>query len=77
MFCAPLPVPLPPDMPFGALSRRAAGALRRASRLRAIDWPRTRVVEGGKPFTRTRQVLAENGRTQDVIRLRNPGPRSA
>ena len=51
MFCAPFAVPLPPDLPFGALVRDVLPLLYgEHPEFESIDWQRTHWFNSGKRF---------------------------
>ena len=76
MFCAPLALPLPPDLPFAALTQEIIPGLYAAHPDAAkIDWSRAEWFSSGKPFTPDpAQTLAGNGLGHKaVLRFRTPG----
>lgn len=76
MFCAPFCLPLPPDMPFGALSTQVLpGVFGEHPDFARIDWDRVEWLRSGQPWKPDpAKSLAENGLGhKDVIRLRTPG----
>ena len=76
MFCAPFCLPLPPDMPFGALGTAVLpGVYGWHPDFAKIDWAQAQWLKNGQPwqpdFTKS---LADNGLVhKDVIRFRTPG----
>ena len=76
MFCAPFAVPLPPDMPFGAIIEGVLpGACGYHPDFAKIDWSTVEWTKGGKPFSPDpAKSLTENGmRHKDSIaQLRVP-----
>jgi phenol/toluene 2-monooxygenase (NADH) P4/A4 len=76
MFCAPLCVPVPPDMTFGALVSEVLPGLYGAHPdFAAIDWHTTQWFKSGEPWQPdSERSLADNGLVhKDLIRLRTPG----
>ncbi len=76
LFCAPFCLPLPPDMPFGALATQVLpGIYGYHPDFARIDWQKVQWLKSGKPFSPDpAKSLAENGlRHKDVIRFRTPG----
>ena len=76
LFCAPFCLPLPPDMPFGALAAQVLpGVFGYHPDFARIDWDQVQWLKSGKPFTPDpARSLADNGlRHKDVIRFRTPG----
>jgi len=76
MFCAPFCLPLPPDMPFGALATQVLpGVFGAHPDFARIDWSRAEWLKSGQPWTPDpAKSLADNGLGhKDVIRLRTPG----
>ena len=76
MFCAPFCLPLPPDMPFGALATQVLpGVFGYHPDFARIDWSQVQWFRSGKAFSPDpARSLAENGlRHKDVIRFRTPG----
>lgn len=76
MFCAPFCLPLPPEMPFGALIEAVLpGAFGAHPDFARIDWSSVEWTKGGKPFTPDpAKSLAENGmRHKDSLTFRTPG----
>jgi phenol hydroxylase P4 protein len=76
MFCAPVCLPLPPDMPFGALATQVLpGVYGEHPDFARIDWSRAEWLKSGQPWTPDpAKSLADNGLGhKDVIRLRTPG----
>ena len=76
LFCAPFCLPLPPDMPFGALASQVLpGVFGYHPDFARIDWDQVQWLKSGKPFTPDpARSLADNGlRHKDVIRFRTPG----
>lgn len=75
MFCAPVCLPLPPDMPFGALIDEALpGVYGKHPDFAKIDWNAVEWSVDQKPFTPALDKgLAEQGIThKSVIRMRTP-----
>ncbi|MBN9429302.1 MAG: phenol hydroxylase subunit P4 [Burkholderiales bacterium] len=76
MFCAPFCLPLPPDMPFGALIEQVLpGAFGDHPDFERIDWSQAQWLKSGRPWTPDlAKSLADNGlRHKDAIRFRTPG----
>lgn len=76
MFPAPVCLPLPADMPFGAIGQAVLpGVYGYHPDWARIDWSKVEWLKSGKPFNPDpAKSLAENGlRHKDVIRLRTPG----
>ena len=76
LFCAPFCLPLPPDMPFGALATQVLpGIYGYHPDFARIDWQKVQWLKSGKPFSPDpAKSLAENGlRHKDMIRFRTPG----
>lgn len=76
LFSAPLCIPLPPDMPFGALIDTVLpGAYGSHPDFAQIDWQEVQWFESGRPFTPDpSRSLADNGLVhKTVIRFRTPG----
>lgn len=78
MFAAPHTLPLPPDMPFGALVADVLPLVYGYHPdFARIDWSAVEWLKSGQPWTPDPgKSLAENGlRHKDVLRLRTPGLR--
>ncbi len=78
LFCAPLCLPLPPSMPFGALvSEVLPGLYSSHPDFAKIDWPAVQWFDSGKPWKPdAAKSLADNGLVhKSVIRFRTPGLR--
>lgn len=76
LFCAPHCLPLPPDMPFGALATKVLpGVYGYHPDFAKIDWAQVEWFKSGKPWQPDpAKSLADNGlRHKDVIRFRTPG----
>lgn len=76
LFCAPVCLSLPPDMPFGALATDVLpGVYGWHPDFAEIDWGRVEWLKSGQPWTPDPgKSLADNGLGhKDVIRLRTPG----
>ncbi|MGK8209051.1 phenol hydroxylase subunit P4 [Burkholderia cenocepacia] len=76
MFPAPFCLPLPPDMPFGALARDVLPpAYGYHPDFAKIDWNRVEWFRSGKPWTPdASKSLADNGLGhKDLISFRTPG----
>jgi len=76
MFCAPFCLPLPPDMPFGALPTQVLpGIYGEHPDFERIDWSQVQWFRSGQPWTPDpAKSLAENGLGhKDAIRFRTPG----
>lgn len=76
MFCAPVCLPLPADMPFGALARDVLpGVYGAHPDFARIDWSAVQWLKSGQPWTPDPALgLAANGLGhKDVIRFRTPG----
>lgn len=76
LFCSPFTLPLPPDMPFGALVDNVIVPLLGAHpEGAAIDWAQVQWLRGDAPFTPDAEAsLADNGLGhKSLLRLRTPG----
>jgi len=76
LFCAPVCLPLPGAMSFGALvSDVLPGVYGSHPDFVKVDWSKVEWFDSGKPFTPdTAKSLAENGLGhKSVIRFRTPG----
>jgi phenol hydroxylase P4 protein len=76
LFCAPHCLPLPPDMPFGALATEVLpGVYGYHPDFAKIDWSQVQWFKSGKPWRPDpAKSLADNGlKHKDVIRFRTPG----
>lgn len=76
LFCAPHCLPLPPDMPFGALATEVLpGVYGYHPDFAKIDWTKVQWFKSGKPWQPDpAKSLADNGlKHKDVIRFRTPG----
>lgn len=76
LFCAPHCLPLPPDMPFGALATEVLpGVYGYHPDFARIDWSKVQWFKSGKPWQPDpAKTLAGNGlKHKDVIRFRTPG----
>ena len=76
MFCAPFAVPLPPDMPFGAIIEGVLpGCFGAHPDFAKIDWSTVEWTKGGQPFhPDPSKSLADNGmRYKDSLTFRTPG----
>ncbi len=76
MFSAPHCLPLPPDMPFGALATAVLPGIYGAHPdFAQIDWAQVLWLKSGQPWTPDpAKSLADNGlKHKDVIRFRTPG----
>ncbi|QHE83869.1 phenol hydroxylase subunit P4 [Hydrogenophaga sp. BPS33] len=76
MVCSPVCLPLPPDMPFGALSTAVLpGVYGEHPDFEKIDWAQVEWLKSGRPWAPDpAKSLAENGLThKNVIRFRTPG----
>ena len=76
MICAPVCLPLPPDMPFGALATAVLpGVYGYHPDFAKIDWSTVQWLRSGEPWTPDpAKSLAENGlQHKDAIRFRTPG----
>jgi phenol/toluene 2-monooxygenase (NADH) P4/A4 len=76
MFAAPICLPLPPDMPFGAIGAAVLpGVYGYHPDFAKIDWATAEWFKSGQPWTPDpAKSLVENGLVhKDVIRLRTPG----
>lgn len=76
LFCAPFCLPLPPQMPFGALIENVLPSLYSVHPDFAhIDWAQVQWLKGGQPWQPDpAKSLAENGlKHKDAIRFRTPG----
>ncbi|NDY93755.1 phenol hydroxylase subunit P4 [Ideonella livida] len=75
MFAAPLCIPVPPDLPFGALPQAVLpGLYGQHPDFARIDWTQAQWRRGGQPFTPDpAKTLAENGIGHKTsLRLRTP-----
>lgn len=78
LFCAPVCLPLPPDLPFGALIEQVLpGVYGSHPDFARIDWSSVSWLDSGQPFKPDPvKTLAENGLVhKSVIRFRTPGLR--
>jgi phenol/toluene 2-monooxygenase (NADH) P4/A4 len=76
MFAAPYCLPLPPDMPFGAIPAQVLpGIYGYHPDFAKIDWKAALWFKSGQPWQPDfDKSLADNGLThKDVIRFRTPG----
>lgn len=76
MYCAPMCIPVPPDLPFGALTSEIIPGLYAAHPDTAkIDWAAVIWLRSGQEFTPDpAKSLSENGLAHKaVIRFRTPG----
>jgi phenol hydroxylase P4 protein len=76
MICAPVCLPLPPDMPFGALATQVLrGVYGEHPDFAKIDWTTVQWLKSGQPWTPDpARSLTDNGlKHKDVIRFRTPG----
>jgi phenol hydroxylase P4 protein len=76
MFCAPFCLPLPPNLPFGALATAVLpGVYGDHPDFARIDWAKVQWFKSGQPWTPDpAKSLAANGLGhKDVIRFRTPG----
>ncbi len=76
LFCAPVCLPLPPSMPFGALIKDVLpGVYGSHPDFQAIDWSKTEWFDSGLAFQPDpAKSLADNGLGhKSVIRFRTPG----
>jgi phenol hydroxylase P4 protein len=76
LFCAPHCLPLPPDMPFGALATQVLpGIYGYHPDFAQIDWSKVEWSKSGRPWQPDpAKSLADNGlEHKDVIRFRTPG----
>ncbi len=77
MICAPIAVPVPPSMPFGALIDNVLSttAFTAHPDWQRIDWAKVEWLRSGKPFKPDLgKSLADNGLGHKaLIRLRTPG----
>lgn len=78
MFCAPVCLPLPPEMPFGALASEVLpGVYGAHPDFARIDWSQVQWFRSGQPWQPDPAAsLAANGLAhKDAIRFRTPGLR--
>lgn len=78
LFCAPVALPLPPAMPFGALlSQVLPGVYGSHPDFARLDWASVQWAHGGAPFKPDPgKSLADNGLVhKSLIRFRAPGLR--
>ena len=76
MFCAPFCLPLPPDMPFGAvIDNVLPGVFGNHPDFQHIDWNQVQWLKSGQPWQPDPAMsLADNGLGhKDAIRFRTPG----
>ncbi len=76
MICAPVCLPLPPGMPFGALATAVLpGIYGYHPDFAKIDWEKVQWLKSGQPWTPDPAMsLADNGlKHKDMIRFRTPG----
>jgi len=76
LFCTPVCLPLPPDMPFGALVKEVLpGIYSQHPDFEKIDWDKVTWTLDGKDFTPDMtKSLGENGLGhKSLIRFRTPG----
>lgn len=76
MIASPICLPLPPDMPFGALPTAVLpGVYGAHPDFGQIDWGTVQWLKSGQPWQPDpARSLADNGLThKDVIRFRTPG----
>lgn len=76
MYCAPMCIPIAPDVPFAALTAQVIPSLYPAHPDTArIDWNRTEWFRSGERFTPDpEKSLAENGLGHKaMLRFRTPG----
>ena len=76
MICASVCLPLPPDMPFGALATQVLpGVYGEHPDFAKIDWTTVQWLKSGQPWTPDpARSLTDNGlKHKDVIRFRTPG----
>ena len=76
MISAPVCLPLPPDMPFGALASAVLpGIYGYHPDFAAIDWDEVQWFKSSQPWSPDpAKSLAENGlKHKDAIRFRTPG----
>jgi phenol hydroxylase P4 protein len=75
LFCAPVCLPLPPDMPFGAIAEAVLpGIYGYHPDFAKIDWTKAEWFKSGQPWQPDlAKSLAENGlQHKDAIRFRTP-----
>ena len=76
MICAPVCLPLPPDMPFGALATQVLpGVYGEHPDFAKIDWTTVQWLKSGEPWTPdpARSLTVNGLKHKDVIRFRTPG----
>lgn len=76
MYATPLCIPVPPDMPFGALVEKVLPQLYgQHPDFDQIEWGRAQWIKGGQPFTPDlAKSLKDNGvGHKDLLRFRTPG----
>ena len=76
LICSPVCLPLPPDMPFGALAEAVLpGVYGFHPDFAKIDWSQVQWFKSGQAWTPDpAKSLADNGLGhKDVIRFRTPG----
>lgn len=78
LFCSPVCLPLPPELPFGALVEQVLpGVYGSHPDFARIDWASVQWFDSGRPFTPDfAKSLADNGLVhKSLVRLRTPGLR--
>jgi phenol hydroxylase P4 protein len=76
MFCAPLCIPVPPELPFAALTQEIIPALFGAHPdMAKVDWSKVEWFRSGKPFQPdpARSVTDNQLRHKAALRFRTPG----
>lgn len=76
LFCSPICLPLPPDMPFGAfVSEVLPGLFGSHPDFERVDWSRVEWTESGRPLQPDPQKsLADNGLVhKSLLQFRTPG----
>lgn len=76
LFCSPICLPLPPDMPFGALvSEVLPGLFGSHPDFAQVDWSRVEWTESGRPLRPDPgKSLADNGLVhKSLLQFRTPG----
>lgn len=76
MYCSPLCIPVPPDLPFGALSEKIIPDLYDLHPdMAKVDWSKVQWFRSGKPFTPDfSKSVTDNGLGHKaVVRFRTPG----
>ncbi len=76
MFCSPVAVPVPPDMPFGTMQDEIIpGAFNLHPDFEQIDWGAVEWHLNGEPFTpdREKSLIEQGVDHKSIIRMTTPG----